>query len=246
MSWSSSRLALLLVGLPLAAACAAGTEEGLSGFTSAAYTAGPSDESGEGTEGSEGSEDGNSAEGPITTAGSADGTSTSGGGDDGGNPLCCQPGGQAGCDSETTEACVCTSQPSCCQNVWSQECVDLAIACGDPFCADDSGTDSDTETGAEPLDCDPNFAFMPGNPAPGVSFDTTFSDPIGLTWVGMSAAGPGGAVIEGEWGGVTGNGPYTWSYGYDGLAAGVWTFTFTHRESENGPDIVRATCEKQF
>lgn len=249
MPWSASRFVPLLVGPLLVCACAGGSDDGLSGFTSAAYTAGP-DDTGGATTGGE-SEDTNS-EGPQTTAGSADGTSTSGNsGGDGGNPLCCQPGGQPGCESEITEACVCTSQPSCCQNVWSQECVDLAIACGDPFCTGDSGTASDTsdtvgtDSGGD-LECDPGWGFSPGNPAAGVPFTATYTDGVGLTWVGMYTDGPGGVSIDGTWGGVTGGGPFTWSYGYDGLAAGVWTFVFTHRETENGADIVRSTCEKQF
>src|SRR5262245_15716950 len=110
----ASRIALLAL-LPLPSACAAGGDDGLTGL-SGAYTAGPAD--GGTASGSEGS-DGEATEGPATTAASADGTT--GGADDGGNPLCCEVGPQAGCDSEVTEACVCTSRPSCCQNVWAQE-----------------------------------------------------------------------------------------------------------------------------
>lgn len=233
----------LLLALVLGCACAAGSDDGLTGF-SGGYTAGPA-EGGDATESSTGGT-GGSAEGPGTMGESADATG-GGTGVDVGSPQCCEVGVQAGCGSMVTEACVCTSQPSCCQAVWAQDCVDLAIACGDPYCDGAPGTDEGpgTDTGVE-LECDPGFAFMPGNPAPGVAFDATFSDPVGFTWVGLSAEGPGGAVIPGEWGGVTGSGPYTWSYGYAGLAAGVWTFSFTSRDSENGPDIVRATCDKQL
>jgi hypothetical protein len=239
----ASRIALLVVPT-LLLACSAGSSDGLTSL-SGAYTAGPADGGDMGTEsGTEGSE-GESAEGPVTTVASADGTS---GSDDGqGNPLCCQVGAQAGCDSEETETCVCTSRPTCCQNVWAQECVDLAVACGDPFCSDAPDTDDGTtgEPGVD-LECDPDFGFSPQNPAPGVAFTATFTDPVGLTWVGMHAEGPGGAAIDGEWGGVTGSGPFTWSYGYDGLAAGVWTFTFTHRQTENGADLVAGVCQKQI
>jgi hypothetical protein len=149
-----------------------------------------------------------------------------------------------------TEACVCTSQPSCCQNVWSQQCVDLAIACGDPFCVDAPATDDGpgTDTGVE-LECDADFSFSPANPAPGVAFSASFTDPVGLTWVGMVAEGPGGATVNGSNFQVTEDmpgGPYHWTYDFAGLAAGVWTFAFTHRETENGPDLVRGTCQKQF
>ena len=240
----ASRIALLLL-LPLFPACAAGTDDGLTGF-SGAYSAGPA-EGDEGTaSGSEGSE--GSAE--ASTAASADDT---GGGSDGGegSPLCCQVGPQAGCDSEATEACVCTSRPACCQNVWAQECVDLAMACGDPFC-DGSGTDGGTTTGDDTGDtgvelaCDPDFEFSPEDPAAGAPFTATFSDPVGLTWVGMHAEAPGGVMVEGGNLQITGSGPFHWSYDFAGLAAGVWTFTFTHRQTEDGADIIAGTCQKQF
>jgi hypothetical protein len=41
-------------------------------------------------------------------------------------------------------------------------------------------------------------------------------------------------------------GLFHWSYDFDGMAAGVWTFAFTHRDTENGPDLVQGTCQKQF
>jgi hypothetical protein len=237
----ASRLVLLIV-LPLGSACAAGSDDGLTGF-SGPYTAGPAGESGdESTDGDDGTTHGG-AEGPITTVGSADDTGEAS--DDGpGNPLCCQLGPQAGCDSMVTEACVCTSQPSCCQDVWSQECVDLASACGDPFCSDAPGTDDGTDTG-DGLDCDAAFEFAPANPAPGVPVNVTFSDPMGLTWVGMRAEGPTGTLLGGNEV-ISGSGPFSWSYDYDGLAAGVWTFVFTHRDTENGPDLVRGSCQKQI
>lgn len=242
----ASRIALLLV-VPLSiAACSAGSDDGLTGF-SGAYTAGPADGGDTGTaSGSDGSA-GESAEGPATTAASADGTS--GGADGGeGNPLCCQVGPQPGCDSDVTEACVCTSMPACCQNVWSQDCVDLAVACGDPFCSDAPATDDGGSTGdpGVDLECDPAFEFSPANPAPGVAFTATFSDPVGLTWVGMHAEGPGGAMAEGGNLQISGSGPFHWSYDFAGLAAGVWTFSFTHRDTENGADLIAGTCQKQF
>lgn len=234
-----SRVTLLLV---VGSACSAGTSDGLTSL-SGAYTAGPADGGSTETEGTAGTAD---TADPGTTVGSADGTS----GGDGGNPLCCEPGAQAGCDSMTTEACVCTSLPSCCQNVWSQACVDLAITCGDPFCSDAPATDDGpgTDTGVE-LECDGDFEFSPANPAPGVPFTATFTDPVGIVYVGMYASGPGGAQVDGTNLVVTEDmpgGPYHWSYDFAGLAAGVWTFAFTHRETENGPDLVRGTCQKQF
>jgi hypothetical protein len=228
------RLALLVV-LPLGSACAAGSDDGLTGL-SGAYTAGPAGDSGDESIGSSSG----------ATDASADGTGAATGGE--GNPLCCQVGAQAGCDSMVTEACVCASQPSCCQNVWAQACVDLAIACGDPFCSDQPGTDDDsgTDTGAD-LACDPDFVFFPANPAPDVPVNVTFSDPVGLTWVGMRAEGPGGATVLGMNEEISDSGGlFHWSYDFAGMAAGVWTFSFTHRDTENGPDLEQGTCQKQF
>jgi hypothetical protein len=234
------RLALriaLLAALPLAVACSAGSEEGLTSL-SGPYTAGPADgDTGSASEGSE-------------TAASADGTS---GGSDGGegNPLCCEVGPQAGCDSQVTETCVCTSRPTCCQNVWAQECVDLAVECGDPFCGGEgsSGDDGTSDDGGVELACDPGFEFSPANPAPGAPFSATFTDPVGLTWVAMSAEGLGGASVQGTNEVITEDapgGPFHWMYDFDGLAAGVWTFTFTHRQTADGADLVAGTCQKQF
>jgi hypothetical protein len=243
MSRHASRIALLLV-FPLSiAACSAGSDDGLTGF-SGAYTAGPAEGGDMGT--ASGSDGSAGSEGPATTAASADGTSAADGGE--GNPLCCQAGPQPGCDSEMTEACVCTSLPACCQNVWSQDCVDLAVACGDPFCGDAPATDDGDSTGdtGVDLECDPDFEFSPANPAPGVAFTSTFSDPVGLTWVGMYVEGPGGVMIQGTNEVIAGSGPFHWSYDFAGLAAGVWTFSFTHRDTENGPDLIAGTCQKQI
>ena len=247
MARHASRIALLLVSLSLAA-CSAGSDDGLTGF-SGAYTAGPADGGDMGTASESGGSDGESAEGPATTNTTAAVTSGADGGE--GNPLCCQVGAQAGCDSEVTEACVCTSRPLCCQNVWSQECVDLAVACGDPFCGgSDGGTDDGTagDTGAD-LECDPDFEFSPTNPAAGAPFNASFTDPVGLTWVRMQAEGPGGAVVQGGNEVISEDapgGPYHWAYDFDGLAAGVWTFTFTHRQTQDGADIIAGACQKQL
>lgn len=154
-----------LCALSLLGACATGQEDGFGGL-SGAYSAGPAggSEGGE-TEG----EETEGEEGPAPT--SAGGTEpppgdASSGGDDVGNPLCCEAHPSGGCDSMLTESCVCTNQPSCCQAVWSQECVDLAIACGDPFCEDDSGGESTGEPPEEPPPEEP----PPEEPPPGDPF----------------------------------------------------------------------------
>jgi hypothetical protein len=141
---------LLSLGVfSLLGACATGAEDGLGGL-SGAYSAGPADDPAGG--GSEGEDtEGETDESPPTSAGGSmppgDGSS---GGEDVGNPLCCEVHAVAGCDSEVTESCVCTSRPECCQEVWTNDCVELAIACGDPFCTDDSGGGSTGDPPDEP------------------------------------------------------------------------------------------------
>jgi hypothetical protein len=130
-----------LAVLSLLGACATGQEDDFGGL-SGASSAGPADGSeGGGTEGGETDDEPM----PVTSVGGTEpppGDGSSGGDDTDGNPLCCQAHPTEGCNSTVTESCVCTSQPSCCQAVWTQECVDLAIACGDPYCEDDSGGES--------------------------------------------------------------------------------------------------------
>lgn len=142
--------ALCLGASSLLGACATGVEDDGLGGLSAAYSAGPAgDSEGDSESGSGGGESG-SGPGPATTSPEPSPSDGSSGGDEG-NPQCCESHPTAGCDSEATESCVCTSQPSCCQAVWTQDCVDLAIACGDPFCEDDTGGGgSSTGDPAEP------------------------------------------------------------------------------------------------
>lgn len=239
---STSLPTLALLVLPLA--CAQGSADPGMVTLSGAFSA-EDDGTGGGTD----------SEGESATSGQTSGASmtvgdagvTSNGSDsagDTGNPLCCTVSPTPGCESPDTEACVCTSQPSCCQQVWGAECVDLAIACGDPYCTGESDGDSTgNDTGME-LECDPDFGFSPQNPAAGVPFEATFTDPAGLTYIGMWAEGPGGEMIEGGLSEITGM--FTWHFQFAGMAAGVWTFTFTWHAQEGDPDIIQGVCQKQF
>ena len=116
---------------------------------------------------------------------------------DTGNPLCCTVSPTPGCESPDTESCVCAILPACCQQVWGADCVEQAIACGDPYCSDGTGGDDTTGEPPPELECDPDFGFSPQNPAASVGFLATFSDPDGLTFVGMNAEGPEGQVVDG-------------------------------------------------
>ncbi|MEM7154697.1 MAG: hypothetical protein AAF799_17745 [Myxococcota bacterium] len=249
---SRSRSLLMLLAIPFATACAGGTQNEGAGSLSGGYSAGSPGggmTDGEEPEGSD--TDPYPTANPMPAEGSGDGGTdgwTSGQGDDGA-PECCEVAPTPGCGSEVTEACVCTLMPACCQQVWSADCVDLAVECGDPYCVEGGSDDGDMgTTGGDPVElpCDDAFDFFPLHPAPGVGFDGMFSDPNGLTWVHMRAEGPGGVTIDGSWVGVEGGSPFTWTWSFAGMAAGTWTFTFTHRESEGGPELVHGTCQKQF
>jgi hypothetical protein len=72
---------------------------------------------------------------------------------------CCQVAPTPGCGNQETETCVCTLEPQCCQSVWSQDCVDMAIdPCADPMCGAMGSTgmpgDSSSGDGAPTQSCD--------------------------------------------------------------------------------------------
>lgn len=83
---------------------------------------------------------GNDDTGPVATSNASDPDDTGMvTGDGTGQPppdgSCCQVSPSAGCGNPEIETCVCTIEPSCCQSVWNQDCVDLAgTPCGDPAC----------------------------------------------------------------------------------------------------------------
>lgn len=137
----------------LLAACATGADDEGGGGPSV-FSGGPADDPyGEETEGEETEDDP-----PPPPGDSVGGTGPDpSGGEDDGNPLCCEVHPDAGCDSATTESCVCASRPECCQQVWTQDCVDLAIACGDPYCEGDP---------ADPPPDDPPDDPPPDEPPP--------------------------------------------------------------------------------
>lgn len=95
--------------------------------------------------------------------------------------------------------------------------------------------DAATDAGP-PLACDPRFA-VPSAPGDDAPFEVSFTDGTGWAHVGMSASGPGAPLAE--WVGVTGAGPYTWTYRVRGHAAGVLTLTFTADMAATS----LATCE---
>lgn len=151
----------------LLAACATGSDE------SGATMSGPkgavgADESS--------SDDGSMPWPPGTGTSSADGGESEAGSSggvpgDGGSPACCLPQQSPGCGSAATEACVCTHTPACCQDTWTEECVELAYQCGDPFCqgaatGGEVPTDDSGDSGSEGGEGDPEPPPPPPPPPP--------------------------------------------------------------------------------
>lgn len=73
---------------------------------------------------------------------------------------CCQVAATPGCGNQEIEMCVCTLEPTCCQDVWRQDCVDLAIdPCADPACAmpgstSEPGESSSSSGGPVAISCE--------------------------------------------------------------------------------------------
>ncbi len=112
----------------------------------------------------------------------------------------------------------------------------------DPYCgtadSGDTGTDTDSgtdDTGTPPSDptwsCpnDETMAFDPSPVKASVPLTVSITGSTGYVYVDLTLTGPGSANVQ--WLGVTGAGPYTWSYGVTGLSAGDWTANFT---ADNG------------
>lgn len=107
----------------------------------------------------------NDGTGPATTTGtgSDDGTTVMPPADVTGDPppdgSCCEVAPTPGCGNPEVETCVCTIDPACCQAVWGQGCVELAIdPCGDPACLAPGSTgepgDGSSSGGPPTLACD--------------------------------------------------------------------------------------------
>lgn len=136
----------IAVPLVMTMACAGGGDAPTSSTAFDPTVAGPDTDPGTST---------TSDDGPATSMASADATGTPP--PDG---SCCQVAPSPGCGNPETETCVCTIDTDCCQSVWSQDCVDLAIApCGDPACGmppPTTGEPGESSSGDPPpmLSCD--------------------------------------------------------------------------------------------
>jgi len=109
-----------------------------------------------------------------------------------------------------------------------------------PDGGDDGSVGGTGGTGGEPLSCDSRFSFSQSPPRSGVPFDVRFTDTPGYTYVDMQVSGPGSPAMT--WVGVTGSGPYTWTWGVQGHGAGVLTFRFV-KDTNTPPGVEVARCQ---
>ncbi|RME01577.1 MAG: hypothetical protein D6812_07815, partial [Deltaproteobacteria bacterium] len=78
------------------------------------------------------------------------------------------------------------------------------------------------------------MTFSPAEPTTNDTLTIMITAEIGYVYVDLVGMGPEGPV-DPEWIGVTGDGPYTWSYRLRNLVEGTYTFTFT---ADNGETLV--------
>ncbi len=235
---------LYMTAVVLVAACAVGDNSiGASAFTGAPNASVGNSDAMTGSEGDTGGPGDTEHDPSASSQGTQDGTTTSDSA--AGNALCCEVRPLPGCHSDATEECVCAIEPACCTAVWSQICVEQAIACGDPWCVDEPGTTSGEgssgEDTAQPLLCDPDFVLSPDPPLPGAPFQAAFTDPEPWPYIGMHATDAGGRVVQGVDAGISTSDPWTWNFSFDGLSAGLWTVTFTRNMG-----VSHATCQLEI
>ena len=101
---------------------------------------------------------------------------------------------------------------------------------------DDSQPADDDDVGDDDSDLpDPIWSCAAGltmdiHPDPLDTDDVLYLDVTGDTgyvYVGMDGTDPNGGPADPDWAGVTGEGPWTWSYFLGGLISGRYDFTFT-------------------
>jgi hypothetical protein len=110
---------------------------------------------------------------------------------------------------------------------------------GDPGDGDGDPTTTTGDGDGDPLPCDPDFTLTPNPPGTGSLLNVAFTDPAPLTYVDLTASGPGTATIQGA--GITTSDPWTWNWSVTDLTPGVWTFTF----GAGDPWVTMASCQAQ-
>src|SRR5690349_13283093 len=103
--------------------------------------------------------------------------------------------------------------------------------------------DSGSEGSTAP-ECDSRFSFSTSTPKAGKPFTAEFTDDIGYVYVFMEALGPG--QPNASWNGVTGEGPFTWSYLVEGHAAGTLELVFLKNKQETTSGKKVASCSLEI
>lgn len=105
--------------------------------------------------------------------------------------------------------------------------------------ADGGSGEAGSDDGTVPSPCDPGFGFDPQALGSGSITRVSFTADEPLTFVMVTASGPGVATIGALE--IMGSAPWTWTWPVTDLAPGVWTFSFAHDD----PSVTIATCQRE-
>lgn len=96
------------------------------------------------------------------------------------------------------------------------------------------------DSGGSNLTCT-GFAFVPNPPVSGTNVTVSYQHTVPYSHVDLAITGAGTATKE--WIGVTGNGPYTWSWKVTFSAPGAWQIKFIAEQLDD--EIDRPICAVQ-
>lgn len=102
------------------------------------------------------------------------------------------------------------------------------------------GASSGGAGGLPALACDAGFTFSTNPAQAGTEFTASYQHTDGFAYVDLEVTGPGSPVSA--WVGVTGAGPYTWTWSVSGHGAGVLQLTFL-KDKNGGTGTPVATCQ---
>lgn len=96
------------------------------------------------------------------------------------------------------------------------------------------------DAGLPPLACDAGFSFSDDPAVVGKKLSVSYSASEGFTYVDLEVTGPGAPAAS--WVGVTGKGPFTWTWDVTGHGAGVLALTFKRDKQGSAAGTVVASC----
>jgi hypothetical protein len=123
----------------------------------------------------------------------------------------------------------------CCTGEYGDDDGRPTLPDDDDLVGDDDDDDSQSDDDDDDTVPDPQWSCAPGltmafDPLPVDTDDVLnlhVTGDTGYTYVGMDGSDPHGTPADPTWNGVTGDGPWTWSYYLGGLIEGRYDFVFT-------------------